>query len=155
MIAFVISWNTLLYMLFHSGLIQNEIKNRDSMEFYQYHETLLQLRILFVSIATICLIPMYLKKTLYSLERMVKYFLVLIFILYLFILISLIIERSDLEKNHKISIFWMQNKEYGLWNISIIFPVFSSFYTQPYLFTFKRSLLSNYKYIRSFSAKIE
>lgn len=155
LISFVISWNLLLYLLYHLGFVQDKIQNRETMEFQQYDKDILLLRLLYIIFVAIVLIPLFLKNKLHSLQKTIEYFSVYTFLLYLFILVLVMIEKPSLEKLYPITINWIQTEDFSMNDISLFYAVFSAFYIQPYLLTYKRNLISNVIINRAHSEEIE
>lgn len=149
LISFVVSWNVLLYILFHLGFLADQVVDRGSLEFDQADPLVRILRAVFVCVVFVILIPLFLKKTLHSLEEFIKYFSYYIFFLYCFIFLAFGLERADLAKKSRIEVDFGQVQPFGMRNIPLFYTVLSCFYIQPYILTYKRNLLSGCSRVRN------
>jgi hypothetical protein len=125
------------------------------MEFKQYDSDILFLRLLYIFVVAVILTPLFLKNKLHSLQKAIEYFSVYIYVLYVFILTMLIIEKPSLEKIYPVTINWVQTDGFSMDDIPLFYAIFSSFYLQTYLLTFKRNLISNAVINRADSQEIE
>lgn len=144
-IYLVVSWNLLTYIMYFLKIAKPDwIKNHDTIEYYEYNKEVFIIRIIFIHIVYIILIPFLLKRSLEKLRFISNGFITILFLL---IVVMLIQMGFFFNKYH------YPNEEYKQTEVVIFKPfwkpefftflysVILSFYIQPFALTLRKELL--------------
>ena len=144
MIYCIISWNLFEYMIYFFKIGESHykewIENFDTIQFRENNETIMTMRYIFFLSIFLITIPLFLKKTLDSLQSVTVMFLAVLFILVFYILGELPFFYSAYETlKINTNVVYFKKPNYN-W-LENIFGLLIAYYVQPFIFSLRGELL--------------
>lgn len=142
----VVSWNLFAYLMAILGIAKDEwIKDKDTLEFYLYNKEVVIIRVIFLHVLFVILIPLLLKRSLEALKIVSQIFMVsLIFIVFVLLAQTPLFFNQHHHPEHpedQTSVSYLYKNIFRLKTFSYLFSIILAFYVQSMLMSLRKELL--------------